>query len=140
MMHDIINKSESELKSKKIYFGSMNFRRDIIQPDKLKTKVSRNIISLGNDEYKVSLSIEIKSHNGSFELQVTIVGIFEIKSDNISEELKNSVISKNTVAILFPYLRSQITLLTAQPDLKPIILPAININALLDNMELMDNE
>ncbi len=139
-MQDIINKSASELKSKKIYFESMSFRRDVIQPDNLKTKVNRNIMSLGDDEYKVALSIEIKSLNNSFELQVTIVGIFEIKSDSISEELKNSVISKNTVAILFPYLRTQITLLTAQPDLKPIVLPAININALLDNMEVLDNE
>lgn len=139
-MQDIINKSESDLKSKKIYFESMSFRRDVIQPDRLKTKVNRNIIPLGNDEYKVVLSIEIKSNNESFELQVTVVGIFEIKSDNVSYELKNSVISKNTVAILFPYLRSQITLLTAQPDLSPIVLPAININTLLDNMEVLDTE
>lgn len=134
-MQDIINKSESELKSKKIYFESMSFRREAIQPDELKYKINRNMISLGNDEYKVVLSIKINSLNESFELQVTIVGIFEIKSDNISDELKNSVIKRNTVAILFPYLRAQITLLTAQPDLKPIVLPAININSLLDNMD-----
>ena len=139
-MQDIINKSESELKSKKIYFESMNFRREAIHPDKLKYKVNRDIMSLGDEEYKVVLSIEIKALNESFELQVSIVGIFEIKSESISEELKNSVISRNTIAILFPYLRTQITLLTAQPDLNPIVLPAININTLLDNMESMENE
>lgn len=139
-MQDIINKSESELKSKKIYFESMSFRREANHPDKLKYKINRNIISLGDDEYKVVLSIESNSLDESFELQVTIVGIFEIKSDSISDELKNSVISRNTVAILFPYLRTQITLLTAQPELTPIVLPAININTLLDNMESVENE
>ena len=37
----------------------------------------------------------------------------------------------NAVAIMFPFLRSQISLLTTQPDMIPVVLPAININKLL---------
>ena len=42
---------------------------------------------------------------------------------------------KNTVAILFPYVRSAFTLLTAQPGMEPVVLPALNINALIDELE-----
>ncbi|WP_083599506.1 protein-export chaperone SecB [Caloranaerobacter azorensis] len=37
--------------------------------------------------------------------------------------------------MLFPYLRSLITTITANAGVKPIILPPININALLEEKE-----
>lgn len=39
------------------------------------------------------------------------------------------------MAIMFPYIRSQISLLTTQPGLHPGQLPPMNINALLDSTE-----
>ena len=39
------------------------------------------------------------------------------------------------MSILFPYLRAQVTLMTAQPDIEPVVIPAININALLQNLD-----
>ena len=39
------------------------------------------------------------------------------------------------MAILLPYLRAQITIMTSQPDVEPVVLPAININALLKNKD-----
>jgi preprotein translocase subunit SecB len=39
------------------------------------------------------------------------------------------------VAILFPFVRSQISLITSQPGMMPVIIPAINVNALLDESE-----
>ena len=59
---------------------------------------------------------------------------FEFRT-KLEQEKKDIIITKNTVAILFPYLRSQVTLMTAQPDIEPVVIPAININALLKNME-----
>lgn len=49
--------------------------------------------------------------------------------------MKEVIVTKNTMAILFPFLRSQVTLMTAQPDMVPIVLPLININALLNHLE-----
>ena len=59
---------------------------------------------------------------------------FELRT-KLEQEKKDIIITKNTVAILFPYLRSQVTRMTAQPDIEPFVIPAININALLKNME-----
>ena len=53
----------------------------------------------------------------------------------LKEEQKQIIITKNTMAILFPYLRAQATLMTSQPDMEPVVLPVININALLQNLD-----
>lgn len=63
-------------------------------------------------------------------------GIVLIKDKRYKNNIERGiVVTKNTVAILFPYLRSQVTLMTAQPNIEPVVIPAININALLKNME-----
>ena len=40
---------------------------------------------------------------------------------------------KNSVAILMPYLRSEISLLTAQPETETVVLPVFNINRMMDD-------
>lgn len=67
-------------------------------------------------------------------LEVIVAGNFLLDED-MEKEKKEMVMTKNTISILFPYLRTQITLLTSQPDMMPVVLPAININALLDNLD-----
>ena len=42
-------------------------------------------------------------------------------------EDSNILIQQNAIAIVFPYIRSQISLLTAQPEVDPVILPPMNI-------------
>ena len=54
-------------------------------------------------------------------------GFFRLEEDSA---LGKSLLMTNTVAILFPYIRSQLTLLTSQPGFESVILPVMNINAL----------
>ena len=61
------------------------------------------------------------------ELNIEIVGIFTSDYDEQDVDLIKSIIQDNTTAILFPYLRSQISLVTTQPEFSPIILPPMNI-------------
>lgn len=61
---------------------------------------------------------------------------FERNSDDVKKNNSKKgkkVLTNNTIAILFPYLRSQLTLLTSQPEFEPIILPIMNINALMND-------
>ena len=46
--------------------------------------------------------------------------------------LLQTLINKNAGAILMPYLRSELTLLTAQPDTDSVVLPIFNINKMLE--------
>ena len=45
----------------------------------------------------------------------------------------DALVKANTVAIIFPFIRSQISLLTTQPGMKPIIMPPININSIIQS-------
>ena len=67
-------------------------------------------------------------------MEIVVSGIFEFGTE-LKDEQKQIIITKNTLAILFPYLRAQVTLMTSQPDVEPVVLPAININSLLQNFE-----
>lgn len=40
---------------------------------------------------------------------------------------------------MFPYLRSQITLMTTQPNIAPVVIPPININSFLKKQEEVFN-
>ena len=83
------------------------------------------------EEFKVSVSLGVLiSAESKYEIKAQISGIFSISEDSV---LGRKVLANNTVAILFPYLRSQLTLLTSQPGFEPIILPVMNINALMSD-------
>lgn len=69
------------------------------------------------------------SIDGIMQLDICLVGCF---ASNDEEFLKRMI--PNAVAIIFPYLRAQVSLMTAQPNLPTLVLPAININALLDTI------
>lgn len=51
----------------------------------------------------------------------------------ITEQENNDLLEKNTIAIMFPYIRSYISSITTQPGMTPIVLPAINIVALIND-------
>lgn len=91
-------------------------------------------LKIGEDVYKSSLLLKMTDEQETATLEIVVSGIFEFRT-KLEQEKKDIIITKNTVAILFPYLRSQVTLMTAQPDIEPVVIPAININALLKNME-----
>ena len=80
------------------------------------------------EKYKVTLSIKgIKKDEYSFEISLT--GMFSfVEGNNITDELKKHIITKNTLAILMPYLRSEVSLLTSQPGVDCVVLPPFNIN------------
>jgi preprotein translocase subunit SecB len=85
------------------------------------------------NRYKVTVSILIKDKNNSITLSIDISGYFSFDTEgNMDENIKNNIILKNTIAILFPYIRSSITVITSQLGIKPVILPIININALIN--------
>ena len=89
-------------------------------------------MEINDKKYDVILSTSISNNDKTLNLFIELIGTFYFDDTiAIDDKLKDSLIKKNAVAILFPYMRSQITLLTSQPDMTPVILPPININDLL---------
>ena len=133
----IISKSKSVLVSKKIYVENMSFERAEGNATLVKfsqSAVDKNIQQIEENIFRCKLSVKMSDNNDEAKLEVTVVGIFEIHAD-IPEETKEVIVAKNTMSILFPYVRSQITLLTSHPEVVPVVLPPVNINALLENLK-----
>ena len=83
----------------------------------------------------VTLGIELEDpevKETNFYAYASIIGLFEIKSDEqISEETKDHFFRVNSVAIMYPYLRSIISDLSGKGSEPPIILPTVNIIELM---------
>ena len=134
---DILQNSKSLLIVKKIFIEDMSFKRENVIEGVIRfsnTCIGKTIKKLNDDKYKCSLSLNMSDSSESAKLKIIVSGIFEFNL-GFDDEQKESIITKNTMAILFPYLRAQITIMTSQPDVEPVVLPAININALLKNMD-----
>ena len=134
---DILQNSKSLLIVKKIFIEEMSFKREneiecVIRFSN--TRIGKTLKKLNDDKYKCSLSLNMSDSSESAKLKIIVSGIFEFNL-GFDDEQKETIITKNTMAILFPYLRAQITIMTSQPDVEPVVLPAININALLKNMD-----
>ena len=110
---------ESVLKLNKIVFDKIEFNRLGFKNDK---------------ELEFEIQSNISQKPEEYTLEISLSGFFSVESENeLTDALKNSLVVKNSVAIMMPYLRSQVSLVTAQPEVECVVLPAFNINKMLDN-------
>ena len=91
----------------------------------------RNVTKINEEKNKleISLSTDIFKdiEDAPFNMSVEIVGFFELEGiGDISHY------EANAIAIMYPYLRAIISTYTSSANVMPIILPAININAVLN--------
>lgn len=83
----------------------------------------------------VTLTTELRSENDSAYIKVVCCGKFSVAIDNLSEQIVEMLIEKNSIAIMFPYIRSYISSITSIPNMLPIVLPPINVNKLIEDQE-----
>lgn len=113
-----------------LVFDEIRFSRTNFRSGKdLKVEFSFNFEDRADDEFITSIrAIGNKEMEYTFEVRVS--GYF-----HLNEQVKNRtmIVQQNAVAIVFPYLRSQISLLTAQPEVEPVVLPAMNIAQMVED-------
>ena len=124
---------DSVLHMQAIVFDNIEFERKGFKND---NELEFNLeIQIGTDKenrYKVTLILK-GNKKDEYEFSVSLSGFFMIEDvKSMDDKLKQNLISKNAVAILMPYLRSEITLLTAQPGTDSVVLPIFNINKMVD--------
>lgn len=127
-MKNLENNTNCVLKMKNLYFEKITFERDIELPTEIRTAFKTEF-NINNNDIEVKLICSVKS-NTKVSLDVVLVGLFE--NDAKDEAIKEEINKVNTVAIMFPYLRAELSLITAQPNFPTIDLPIVNINALLE--------
>lgn len=125
---------ESVLRLNKVVFDKIEFTRLGFKNDEeLELEIQSNISQRQNpDIYKVTLVLKGKKPD-EYTLEISISGFFSIDfSADLSKSIENTLITKNSVAILMPYLRSQLSLLTAQPEVDCVVMPVFNINNMME--------
>lgn len=124
----------SVLKLQGIFFDKIQY----IQHEKIDFspeyiyKFQRKIARNEDNSFTVTLGCVIQEKsNDSIHIDISINGQFSF-SEKVEKEEQEELITKNAMAILFPYLRAEISILTAQPGIPPVVLPAFNINQLFE--------
>jgi preprotein translocase subunit SecB len=79
------------------------------------------------NSFKLLLDVNIKDRNESLNIDIIAEGFFDF-NENLSKEEMDAFFNVNAPAILFPYVRSYISTLTALSGINPIILPTINLS------------
>lgn len=92
----------------------------------------RQIRKVDDDTAIVNLGFRINNENNElpFSIDIDIEGLFHLK--NWEDPKQVPLITSNTIAILFPYLRTLVSMITANANVSPYVLPVMNISALFD--------
>lgn len=122
-----LNKMQSNLKMSNLYFSKSEFLRGAnITSGELSIELDKEVVPIKEHTYNVILTLNIKNEANDIHLNVIAEAVFEYEASDYS--LENDIINKNTVAIMYPYIRSQVTLMTSQPNMTPIVLPTANFS------------
>ena len=131
------------------YFEEDNVEEDNVEEDNVEednVDIKPRILfklSVNNDNNKeaiVGLGIEfgdIEMKNAPIYVKARVLGEFVINEmeQDLSEEQIIAFYKRNGVAILFPYLRSLVSDLTSKGSETPIIIPTMNVAAMVNKIK-----
>ena len=117
------------LKLNALVFDEITFKRlNLHSENELEVSFSIRIGTNISDPNEKKVSVRIsgeKKEEYTFEIQAS--GFFFYEGDASDE-----IIQQNAVAIVMPYIRSEVSILTAQPGMEPVVLPPFNITEMIN--------
>ena len=125
---------KSNLSLQKLVFEKIEFTRKGFKNEQEPVfKINATINKKQNEEiYKVLLTL-IGDKQDEYSLEISLAGFFSFDSNtDLTETQRTDIISKNAIAIIMPYLRSEVSLLTAQPEVDCVTLPPFNVNKIFE--------
>ena len=130
-----INSSPFKFEHFSVIESSIRRNKSLADNLNLKYTISPSgIIDIVKKTFELQLIVEIIDVNGQFESKVIIVGLFEFKEVTNMDNLDNYFYI-NAPAIIFPYVRSYVSALTALSGFETINLPPVNIGVLKDELK-----
>lgn len=131
-MEKLAHPKEAVLKLNRVYFNEISYHYHAKSEQKIEYifTFEKSLEEIDNNKYQICLRCNVKDKTDTVELHIQVVGEFECELED--GEFKTGILNENAIAILFPYLRSQICLVTMQPEQIPINLPAINVLSLFE--------
>jgi preprotein translocase subunit SecB len=129
---------------KKIFISDFALNRTINASDKLEFKTiqyqQQHQIGKENNETLVSLSVDMKSENGSCTIHSTVTGIFSFDPEDALGLKPEDFIRLNAPSTLMPYLRLYISDMTQRAGFDAFYLPLVNFKAWFERDKLQEIE
>ena len=129
--------SISSLKFLNYTVKKVNFIANSVQVKKEGWKLNFDItstIKVNEEKNKMSIILNVDIFKGvedaPFYMNAEIEGYFELEGEDDITRYE-----ANAIAIMYPYLRAIVSTYTASANIAPVILPAINVNAMLKRKE-----
>ena len=120
-----IKKIKSNLQMDEFYFSECSIEHSKkVKNGDYNADLQREIKQTSEHQYEVILTLTVNKED--LNLKVVANAKFSYEDEDEDTERERKVIAMNTVAIMFPFIRSQVTLLTSQPGMVPMVLPPIN--------------
>lgn len=104
-------------------------RGSLLDELELGVRVEHSVENIGEDGYEIVLNTTVSDENENIYVNVKGKAIFRTRQKNMD------MLEKNMIAIMFPYIRSYISIITTQPGMPPIVLPAMNIIAMINDQK-----
>lgn len=137
-MEKQINENLSSLRMIDFYFSKIDFeqKKENMGSIKFDVKFDINQLEIGEakDRKKIEIITTLSEPMDRIRIVVNAVGIFEVQdsNDELPYERKEALLNKNSVAIMLPFIRSEIAIISAQPGLTSILLPVVDVNKLIN--------
>ncbi len=121
-----------------IILAEQNFKRKPNIPDTSRIDFNISVDKSVNEAEKkgqLHMKAELKLISDADEvvlnLNATFIGFFSVDEDAPNMEL-DKFLENNAPAIIFPYIREHIGAVTQKAGIKPLILPPLNVFALIN--------
>lgn len=101
--------------------------------------ISRLIEKIDDKTFKVSVKYEILEDSNNqeckspFTISVIVAAVFEL--NNWESKEFDEIVKINTVAILYPFIRSIVANITSNANIPAFVMPVVNVAALLQEKE-----
>lgn len=124
------NKSPFKFNGYLVKHSEINLSEHIPDGEELKIEINPSGVRKGID-FTLNLSIHIYDERGLFDLKADVLGYFTFKDNH--DDIPN-FFTLNAPAILFPYIRAYVSLLTSLSGKGTVNLPTLNLSGLADKL------
>lgn len=129
------NKSDFRFEGYRIYRSSINVKEEGSPDEGYEINIAPSGLK-NKDKFDLTLDINIKDKKEIVDISMSVVGTFYFRED-IDIKLLPTFFAINAPAILFPYVRAYISLLSSLSGIDAILLPTLNLSSLGE--ELLQN-
>lgn len=91
--------------------------------------VTKGVYNNESKSFELIFTVQVSNNNAQPFVSIRCKGIFKFSNINSFDEIPD-FFYRNSIAILFPYVRAYLSLVTTQANIPGIILPTMNLSSL----------